>query len=75
MLDPDLPEDLSRPRDTAERFAKSRTRPGYGTCEQEVHVDRALVRGLGEPGIVAPELPEAYGGSDWPATASITPAA
>ncbi|SKA32375.1 cyclohexanecarboxyl-CoA dehydrogenase [Enhydrobacter aerosaccus] len=49
-------------RQTAERFARDRVAPDYQKREQAGHVDRALVREMGQLGLIAPELPEALGG-------------
>lgn len=49
-------------RDTARRFAREKLAPGYQAREREGRVDRALVRELGDLGLIAPDLPENLGG-------------
>jgi cyclohexanecarboxyl-CoA dehydrogenase len=49
-------------QDTARRFARDKLAPGYQARERDGRVDRALVRELGELGLIAPELPESLGG-------------
>ncbi len=56
--------------DTATRFARDRLAPAYQSREAEMHIDRALVREMGELGLIAPELPEAYGGLGLPSVAA-----
>jgi len=50
-------------RDLAHRFARERLKPFYMERERnETRVDRALLRQMGELGLIAPEIPEAFGG-------------
>ena len=49
-------------QELARRFAAERLAPGYMAREAEGRVDRALVREMGELGLIAPGLPEQYGG-------------
>lgn len=49
-------------QDTARRFAREKLAPGYQARERDGRVDRALVRELGELGLIAPDLPESLGG-------------
>ena len=49
-------------RETARRFAEDRVAPGYQAREAEARFDRALVREMGELGLIGPELPEDLGG-------------
>lgn len=49
-------------RETARRFAAERLRPGYQQREKQGRLDRALVREMGALGLIAPTIPEAYGG-------------
>ncbi len=49
-------------RDTAERFARDRLAPGYQDRARAGRLDRDLVREMGSLGLIAPDLPEAYGG-------------
>ena len=55
---------------TARRFARERIAPHYQRREQEQSIDRALVREMGELGLIAPELPETYGGLGQPSVTS-----
>lgn len=49
-------------RDTARRFAEERLKPDYQKRERTERLDRGLVRQLGELGLIAPDMPERYGG-------------
>ena len=49
-------------RDTAERFAREKLAPGYQARARAGRLDRDLVREMGALGLIAPDLPEAYGG-------------
>ncbi len=49
--------------ETARRFATARVAPDYQVREAQGSIDRALVREMGELGLIAPELPESAGGS------------
>ncbi|MEW6465928.1 MAG: acyl-CoA dehydrogenase family protein [Pseudomonadota bacterium] len=51
-------------RDTAQRFAQERLKPDYQKRERSECLDRALARELGELGLIAPDMPERYGGLD-----------
>jgi cyclohexanecarboxyl-CoA dehydrogenase len=68
--DPTLPDELRSLQETAERFARERIAPRYMQREKEACVDKALIRELGELGLIAPELPEACGGLGLPSLAS-----
>jgi cyclohexanecarboxyl-CoA dehydrogenase len=48
--------------ETARRFASARVAPDYQVREAQGSIDRALVREMGELGLIAPELPESAGG-------------
>jgi cyclohexanecarboxyl-CoA dehydrogenase len=65
-----IPQELRDFAETARRFARERVAPGYRAREQEGRVDRALVREMGALGLIAPELPEAFGGLGVPGLAS-----
>ncbi len=56
--------------ETAQRFAREKIAPHYQKREQEKRIDRALIREIGGLGLIAPELPEAYGGLDQPSLTS-----
>jgi cyclohexanecarboxyl-CoA dehydrogenase len=57
-------------QETAARFARDRLTPAYQSRENETHIDRALVREMGDLGVIAPELPEALGGLGLPSVAA-----
>jgi cyclohexanecarboxyl-CoA dehydrogenase len=48
--------------ETARRFASASVAPDYQVREAQGSIDRALVREMGELGLIAPELPESAGG-------------
>lgn len=56
-------EELEALRDTVRRYAAEKIAPGYARREREGLLDRALMREMGAMGLIAPELPEAFGGS------------
>ena len=49
-------------QETARRFAADRVAPGYQQREKDGVLDRALVREMGEVGLIGADLPEAFGG-------------
>jgi cyclohexanecarboxyl-CoA dehydrogenase len=49
-------------RDTASRFAADRLAPFYLAREQDCRIERALIREMGELGLIAPKAPEEFGG-------------
>ena len=55
-------EELGLIRDLARRFAQDRVAPGYKAREKAGRMDMDLVRELGGLGLIAPELPEEFGG-------------
>lgn len=57
-----LTDDQRALRETARRFAAERLLPHYQTREKSERLDRALVREMGELGLIAPDMPERYGG-------------
>jgi cyclohexanecarboxyl-CoA dehydrogenase len=57
-----LDEDHEMVRQTAERFARERLREGYQARESISKIDRELVREMGALGLIAPNVPEQYGG-------------
>jgi cyclohexanecarboxyl-CoA dehydrogenase len=58
----DLSSEQMAMRDAALRFAADQLALGYAMREREGKLDRALVRRMGELGLIAPELPEEVGG-------------
>jgi cyclohexanecarboxyl-CoA dehydrogenase len=49
-------------RETAERFAREKLLPQYLSSAKDGRLDRDLLREMGELGLIAPDLPEAFGG-------------
>lgn len=59
-------EDLGAIRDLARKFAQGSVAPGYMSREKAGRMDMALVREMGGLGLIAPELPEEFGGMGAP---------
>jgi cyclohexanecarboxyl-CoA dehydrogenase len=59
-------DDLDAIRDLARRFATDRVAPGYMAREKAGTTDMDLVREMGSLGLIAPELPEEFGGMGAP---------
>lgn len=57
-----LSDDHEMVRQTAERFARERLLEGYQRREKVHVLDRGLMREMGELGLIAPNVPEEYGG-------------
>lgn len=55
---------------TARRFAREKIAPHYQRREQEGRIDPVLIAEMGALGLIAPELPEAYGGLGQPSVTS-----
>lgn len=55
-------EELDAVRHLARQFAKERVAPGYLAREKAGQMDMELVREMGALGLIAPELPEEFGG-------------
>lgn len=56
-------EELQSLRDTVRRFATGRLAEGYKRRATAAHLDITLAKEMGELGLIAPELPAAFGGS------------
>lgn len=56
--------------DMAQRFARERIAPHYQRREREGRIDPDLIAEIGGLGLIAPELPEAYGGLGLPRATS-----
>ena len=69
-MDPTLSDDLRSIQATARRFAKERVAPGYMAREASASIDRALIREIGQLGLIAPEIPEHLGGLGLPSLTS-----
>jgi cyclohexanecarboxyl-CoA dehydrogenase len=59
-------EELDAIRAATRAFAAERVAPGYLKREAAGTFDHALLREMGQLGLIAPEMPEAYGGSGAP---------
>lgn len=70
MMDPTLSDDLRSIQATARRFAAERIAPEYMTRETAARIDRALIREIGQLGLIAPEIPEHLGGLGLPSLTS-----
>ena len=66
----ELSDDQAAFRAVAQRFARDRIAPDYQKREQAGVVDRKLVREMGGLGLIAPELPEDFGGLGTPSVTS-----
>jgi len=53
-------------QETAQRFAREKLAPHYQSRETSGEVDRALVRQMGDLGLIGADLPEEYGGLGQP---------
>ena len=62
MTNPYIDDDLVELKGHVRRFASDRIAPGFLERDQTRVLDRDLMREMGEMGLIAPELPEAYGG-------------
>ncbi|MEE8433464.1 MAG: cyclohexanecarboxyl-CoA dehydrogenase [bacterium] len=61
-MDFHLTPDQERIRDAARTFAERRLAPDYQKREKEDTIDRGLLREMGELGLIAPVVPEEFGG-------------
>lgn len=59
---PIVGEEYADLKAVAERFASAKLRPFYQKRDTEARYDRALMREMGELGLIGPELPERFGG-------------
>lgn len=69
-VDPTLSDELRAIQESARRFAVERLAPGYMAREKDACIDRALVREIGQLGLIAPEIPERLGGLGLPSLTS-----
>jgi cyclohexanecarboxyl-CoA dehydrogenase len=69
-LDPVLTDELRSVEDIARRFAIEHVAPGYMKREVAARIDRALVREMGQLGLIAPEIAVALGGLGLPSLTS-----
>ena len=49
-------------QETAQRFAAEKLRPGYQVRDDSKVIDRDLLKGMGELGLLTPNISEEYGG-------------
>ena len=61
-MDYALSEQQQAFRETAMRFAKEKLAPHYQKRATEDRIDRTLMKEMGALGLIAPDLPEQYGG-------------
>jgi len=61
-IDPSLSDEQREIQAVAQRFSAEKVAPYYQKREAEARIDRALIREMGALGLIAPELPEAFGG-------------
>ena len=61
-MDYALSEQQQAFRETAMRFAKEKLAPHYQKRATAERIDRVLIREMGALGLIAPDLPEQYGG-------------
>ncbi len=61
-IDPSLSDEQREIQAVAQRFSAEKVAPYYQKREAEARIDRALIREMGSLGLIAPELPEAFGG-------------
>src|SRR5579863_1006131 len=69
-MEPWLSDEQRSFLETARRFARERIAPHYQKREEEKRIDKALIREMGGLGLIAPELPTAYGGLGQPGVTS-----
>ena len=62
-MNPYLDDDLITLGAHVRRFASERIAPGFQERDRTRELDRALMREMGSLGFIAPELPQAFGGS------------
>ena len=61
-MNPYLDDELRALAEQARRFANERIAPGFQERDRTRVLDRSLMREMGTLGLIAPELPEAFGG-------------
>lgn len=61
-MNPYLDDDLVALGEQARRFATDRIAPGFRERDKTLLLDRSLMKEMGGLGLIAPELPEDYGG-------------
>ena len=61
-INPYLDDDLTALKEQARRFATDRVAPGFQERDRTRVLDRGIMKEMGAMGIIAPELPEEFGG-------------
>jgi cyclohexanecarboxyl-CoA dehydrogenase len=61
-MDFGLTDDQRALTETARRYAREKLMPGYQAREAVGHFDRDMVAEMGDLGLIAPDLPEEFGG-------------
>lgn len=61
-MDFSLSDDQQALVDSARRFARQVLTPGYQAGDKSGRIDRAVIKQMGDMGLLGPELPEAWGG-------------
>ena len=61
-MDFSLSDDQQALIDSAQRFARQVLAPGYQAGDKSGRIDRAVIKQMGNMGMLGPELPEDYGG-------------
>ena len=57
-----LDDDQRALQETARRYAREKLLPGYQERERQGCFDLDMVREMGDLGLIAPDLPEEFGG-------------
>jgi cyclohexanecarboxyl-CoA dehydrogenase len=65
-MTPALSEEQGSFKSVAERFAREKLKPQYQTREREGVIDRALLREMGQLGLIGADLPDRHGGLGLP---------
>ncbi|HRE21230.1 MAG TPA: acyl-CoA dehydrogenase family protein [Rhabdaerophilum sp.] len=69
-IDPSLSDEQREFQEVARRFSAEKIAPHYQKREIEARIDRALIRDMGSLGLIAPEIPEEFGGLGLPSLTS-----
>lgn len=69
-IDPALSDEQREFQEVARRFSAEKVAPHYQKREIEARIDRSLIREMGTLGLIAPEIPEEFGGLGLPSLTS-----
>lgn len=69
-IDPALSDEQREFQEVARRFSAEKVAPHYQKREIEARIDRSLIREMGTLGLIAPEIPEEFGGLSLPSLTS-----